>query len=200
MKDPRIDVYIDKSDDFAKPILCHIRKLVHTAVPDVREGVKWSYPHFDYKGILCGMAAFKEHCIFGFWKRQVLVDRGVIDDTHLGLGQRGKITSLKDLPSEKELIQIINMAAELNDQGIKVVRSERPKKPPVKVPSYFVAALRKNKKAAMTFDNLSPSHRREYVEWITEAKAEDTRTRRIETAVTWMAEGKSRNWKYEQST
>lgn len=199
-RDPRIDAYIEKSADFAKPILRHLRKVVHTAVPDVREGWKWSFPHFDYKGIFCGMAAFKEHCTFGFWKHQLLVERGLVKDDDSAMGQMGKIKSIGDLPSEKQLIKIIRAAAELNDQGIKIERSKKPRKPPVKVPAYFTKALRQNKKAASTFQAFSPSNKREYVEWVTEAKADDTRQRRLETAVAWMAEGKTRNWKYERST
>jgi uncharacterized protein YdeI (YjbR/CyaY-like superfamily) len=169
-------------------------------VPDVQEGLKWSTPAFEHKGILCGMSAFKEYVTLGFWKHQLLIDRGLLPADSHPASAMGRIASLEDLPSDKELTTIIKAAAALNDQGVKVVRPAKPKRPPVKVPGYFAAALRKNKKAAETFEKSSPSHRREYVEWITEAKGEDTRARRIETALAWLAEGKSRNWKYERSS
>ena len=194
--DPRFDEYIEEAQPFARPILKRLRKVVHAAVPDVQENWKWSNPAFDYKGIFCSMAAFKQHCIFGFWKHQLLIDRGVIDPGDTIFGHRGRITSVDDLPTDKELTKILKAAAELNDQGIK---SERPKavpKPPVKVPSYLKKALDGNKKAAATFAAFSPSHKREYVEWVTEAKSEDTRNRRLAQAVEWMAHGKPRNWKY----
>jgi uncharacterized protein YdeI (YjbR/CyaY-like superfamily) len=194
--DPRFDDYIARAQPFAQPILKHIRKIVHAAVPGVEENWKWSTPAFDYKGVFCSMAAFKAHCIFGFWKHQLLIDRGVIEAGDLALGHRGKLTSVDDLPPEKELVRILKAAAELNDKGIKLERPKTAPKSPVKVPAYLKSALQKNKKAAATFAGFSPSHKREYVEWVTDAKTEDTRNRRLAQAVEWMAEGKPRNWKY----
>ena len=194
--DKRIDAYIEKSRDFARPILEHLRKLVHKACPDVEETIKWGSPHFDYKGSLAGMASFKEHCAFGFWKHALLAGDGNLERT--AMGSFGRITSLKDLPKDKEIVALIHQAMELNEKGIKV-----PKKPAVAsgevvVPKELTAALAKNKKAKASFDTGSPSHRREYVEWITEAKTEPTRDKRIATAIEWLSEGKSRNWKYER--
>ena len=194
--DSRFDQYIAKAQPFARPILTYLRKVVHAAVPDVVENWKWSSPAFDYKGVFCSMAAFKAHCIFGFWKHQLLVDRGVIKPGDLTLGHRGKLTSVDDLPPEKELIRVLKAAAELNDKGIKIERPKSAPKPPVKVPTYLTKALQGNKKAAATFSAFSPSHKREYVEWVTEAKSDDTRGRRLAQAVEWMAQGKPRNWKY----
>ena len=194
--DPRFDEYIDNAQPFARPILKRLRKVVHAAVPDVQENWKWSNPAFDYKGIFCSMAAFKQHCIFGFWKHQLLIDRGAIEPGDTVLGHRGRITSVDDLPSDKELTRILKAAAELNDKGIKAERPKTAPKPPVKVPSVLKQALDGNKKAAATFATFSPSHKREYVEWVTEAKSEDTRNRRLVQAVEWIAQGKPRNWKY----
>ena len=194
--DPKFDDYIAKSQPFARPILKHLRKVVHAAVPDVEENWKWSTPAFDYKGVFCSMAAFKQHCNFGFWKHQLLIDRGVIEPDNTVLGHRGKITSVDDLPPEKELIRVLKAAAELNDKGIKIERPKTAPKPPVKVPPYLKKALQGNKKAGTAFAAFSPSHKREYVEWVTEAKTEDTRNRRLAQAVEWMAQGKPRNWKY----
>jgi uncharacterized protein YdeI (YjbR/CyaY-like superfamily) len=194
--DPRFDDYIARAQPFAQPILKHIRKIVHAAVPGVEENWKWSTPAFDYKGVFCSMAAFKAHCIFGFWKHQLLIDRGVIEAGDLALGHRGKLTSVDDLPSEQELTRILKAAADLNDKGIKLERLKTAPKPAVKVPAYLKSALQKNKKAAATFAAFSPSHKREYVAWVTDAKTEDTRNRRLAQAVEWMAEGKPRNWKY----
>jgi uncharacterized protein YdeI (YjbR/CyaY-like superfamily) len=197
-KDPRIDAYIAKSSAFAKPILKHLRKVVHAGCPDVQETLKWSMPHFDYKGVMCGMAAFKEHCAFGFWKADLILDRS--DGEKSGMGSFGCIKSLADLPNEKTLIGYVKKAAALNEAGIKAPGRAQPKKrAPLPVPPYFAAALKKNAKARKTFGNLSPSHRREYLEWVTEAKREETRNQRLATSIKWLSEGKSRNWKYQPS-
>jgi uncharacterized protein YdeI (YjbR/CyaY-like superfamily) len=191
--DPRIDQYIAKSADFARPILTHIRRVVHDACPDVVETMKWSSPHFDYKGMMCGMAAFKEHCAFGFWKAALVLDNPAADE---GMGSFGKITSIKDLPAEKKLAAYIKKAAKLNDDGVKVARGAAAPKKPIKMPADFAAALKKNKPAQRAFEAFSPSHQREYLEWITEAKTDATRHKRMATAIDWLAEGKPRNWKY----
>jgi hypothetical protein len=196
--DPRVDAYIRKSAPFAKPILTHLRAVVHRACPDVVETMKWSFPHFDYKGIFCGMAAFKAHCTFGFWKHALLAEQLPAVDSK-GMGQFGRIASLDDLPAEAVLARVIKAAAKLNDAGVKVVRRKAAPKPPMTPPAYFVAALKKNRKAAAAFEAFPPGHRREYLEWITEAKTEETRDRRLGQAIAWMAEGKSRNWKYERA-
>jgi uncharacterized protein YdeI (YjbR/CyaY-like superfamily) len=192
-RDKRIDAYIAKSPDFAKPILTQIRAVVHEACPDVEETLKWSHPAFMYNGLLCGMHAFKAHCALGFWKG-TLVTGTASDD---GAGQFGRLTKVSDLPSKKVLAGYVKKAMALNDEGTSAPkRVPKPKKELV-VPDYFTAAaLKKNKKALATFEAFAPSHRREYVEWITEAKSEETRARRLEQAVEWMAAGKSRNWKY----
>jgi uncharacterized protein YdeI (YjbR/CyaY-like superfamily) len=195
-KDPRIDAYIAKSADFAKPVLKHLRKVVHVGCPDVVETIKWSMPHFDYKGMMCGMAAFKEHCAFGFWKSELILG-GDKQGEKPGMGSFGCIKSLADLPNEKTLIGYVKKAAALNDAGIKPPGRAAPKKrKPIPVPADFAAALKKNAKAGKTFDDFSPSHRREYLEWITEAKREETRKERLAKSIRWLAEGKARNWKY----
>jgi uncharacterized protein YdeI (YjbR/CyaY-like superfamily) len=192
-KDPRVDEYIEKSADFAKPILHHLRKVVHTACPDVEETMKWSFPHFDHKGMMCSMASFKEHCAFGFWKASLVLGDEAQDGA---MGHLGRITSVKDLPAEKVLTGYVKAAARLNDEGVRVDRPKKAPKAAVKVPAYFTSALKKNKKALATFEAFPQSHKREYVEWITEARADATREKRIATAVGWIAEGKQRNWKY----
>jgi len=195
-RDPRIDAYIEKSADFAKPILTHLRETVHAAVPDVEEAMKWSFPHFMHQGMLCSMASFKAHCAFGFWKGSLVLDGNQKRDA---MGHLGRITSLRDLPSKKELTGYIKKAAALNDQGVKVARKPaRAASTPVRVPTDLASALKKNKQAQSAFDTFPPSHKREYIEWITEAKRDDTRTRRVTAAIEQMAEGKSRNWKYER--
>jgi uncharacterized protein YdeI (YjbR/CyaY-like superfamily) len=155
--------------------------------------MKWSAPHFDYKGMMCAMASFKNHAIFGFWKSTLVLDRGKIQD---GAGQFGKLTSVADLPSDRVLTAYIRKAAKLNDDGVRVAKAPRRELPKPKTPPALAAALKKNKKAQAAWTSLSPSHVREYVEWITEAKGDDTRARRIATTLEWLSEGKSRNWKY----
>jgi len=194
-KNPAVDAYIAKSADFAKPILKHLREVVHAAVPDVQEEMKWSTPTFTYKGILCGMAAFKEHCVLGFWKGSLLKDaKG--NTLERDSNELGRITSLADLPSDALLTRYIQEAARLNEEGITVEKPNAKAKPELVVPSYFTAALKKNKKALKTFEDFSTSAKREYVEWLTEAKTDATRDKRLAQAVEWIAEGKQRNWKY----
>jgi uncharacterized protein YdeI (YjbR/CyaY-like superfamily) len=195
-KDPRLDAYIARSADFAKPILTQIRQVVHEACPEVEEAMKWSSPHFMYKGMLCGMASFKEHCAFGFWKGSLIV--GGDSRNAEAMGQFGRITSVADLPPKKVLVGYIKDAMRLNDAGVKSPTRSKPKgkKKELAVPDDLSAALNRNKKAKATFDTFRPSYRNQYVEWITEAKGEDTRKRRLKTAIEWMAEGKPRNWKY----
>ncbi len=196
--DARIDSYIEKSADFAKPILTHIRKLVHKACPDVEETMKWSMPHFDFKGPRCNMAAFKQHCAFGFWKQQ-LMDHPAIDAEQNAMSSFGKITSLKDLPKDKVVIEIISQAIELNEKGIKVPqKTSAEKKAELPVPDLLAAALKKNKKAAEHFEKFPPGKRKDYIVWINEAKTEATREKRTATAVEWISEGKGKNWKYEK--
>ncbi len=195
-KDPRIDAYIAKSADFAKPILQHLRRIVHAGCPNVEETMKWSMPHFDYKGVMCGMSAFKEHCAFGFWKGELIFD-GDQKVEREAMGHFGRITSLADLPNEKILIGYVCKAAELNETRVQAPwRARQKKKPPLTIPDYFSAALRKNVKARKTFESFSPSNKREYVEWVSEAKRDETRKQRLATSIDWLAEGKVRNWKY----
>lgn len=198
-KDSRIDLYISKSADFAKPILIHLRELVHSACPDVQETIKWGFASFDYKGPMCSMAAFKKHCSFGFWKASLMKDKTLIAnaESETAMGHYGKITSLEDLPSDKKIIAHIKNAMMLNEKGIKIPPKKLTStKKEIVVPDYFLKQLIKNKKAFTTFENFSPSHKREYVEWIIEAKTDETKNRRIQTAIEWLSESKPRNWKY----
>jgi uncharacterized protein YdeI (YjbR/CyaY-like superfamily) len=198
-KDSRIDAYIAKSKGFAKPILEHFRKLVHKACPEVEETIKWGMPSFDYKGPYCMSPAFKEHCAIVFWKAQLMKDPTLVANakSETAMGHLRKIRSLKDLPTDKVLISYLKEAAKLNADGIKLPpKSKSKEKKELVVPDYFSKALRKNKKAAETFNNFSHAKKKEYVVWITEAKTEETRNKRIATALEWVSEGKSRNWKY----
>jgi uncharacterized protein YdeI (YjbR/CyaY-like superfamily) len=195
--DPRIDAYIKKAKPFAQPILIHLRKVVHGAVPGVEETMKWSTPAFDYKGPFCGFAAFNQHATFGFWKAALLKERlPASGETINPVNQFGRLTSIGDLPSAKELSRIIKIAAKLNDEGVKAPPMRKGPRPALKAPADLVAALAKNKKAKATFDNFPPGQRREYIAWVIEARQAATRAKRIATAVEWMAEGKVRNWKY----
>ena len=197
-KNNLVDVYISKSQDFAKPILKHIRELIHKGCPAVEEKIKWGFPNFEYSGsILCNMAAFKEHCTFGFWKASLLNKRGIlIPSDQQAMGQFGRITTISDLPSDKVILSIIKEAAKLNEKGVKVPKNKKTEQKELVIPDYFAKALSKNKNAKTTFDNFITSHKREYIGWITEAKTEETRNKRITTSINWLSEGKPRNWKY----
>ena len=197
-RDARIDAYIAKSADFARPILTHLRELVHAACPECEETLKWSAPSFTYRGkILCGMAAFKQHAAFGLWQGAMIVgsDGRRLDDA---MGQFGRITRIADLPGKRELAGYIKQAMKLIEEGAKrpVAKKAAPK-PPVEAPEDLLAALRTNAKARATYEGFPPSCKREYVEWITEAKRAETRAKRVAQTVEWLAEGKRRNWKYE---
>ena len=202
--DPRVDAYIAKSADFAKPILTHLRDLLHKHCPAVEETIKWSVPHFTYKAttdrsprILCSMASFKQHCAFGFWYADTSDSASREAQTGPAMGQYGRITSLRDLPNDKELGKQIKEAVKLHDAGVKpAARARSTEKKELEIPDDFTAALKKNKKALVTFEQFNYSNKKEYVEWVTEAKTEETRKNRLDTAVEWMSEGKVRNWKY----
>jgi uncharacterized protein YdeI (YjbR/CyaY-like superfamily) len=197
-RDPRVDAYIAKSAAFAQPILLRVRELVHEACPQVEETIKWGMPSFVHAGgILAGMAAFKQHASFGYWKHALVVGEGV---ERAGMGSYGKMTRVSDLPPKKQMIADIRRAMALNEQGVKtpVARKLATPKPPPEMPAEFASALamRKHARAKATFEAFAPSHRREYIEWIGEAKQDETRKRRLAQALEWLAEGKQRNWKY----
>lgn len=198
--DKRIDDYINQSADFAKPILSHLRELVHEVCPYVQETIKWGFPHFEYKGLLCSMAAFKHHCAFGFWKAALMKEAENLKEKNASaMGHSGKIKSLTDLPSDKIIKCRIKEAMKLNEDDIKLPeRKKTEKKPGITIPDSLKKELVKYRKASATFNNLSPSHKKEYIEWINEAKTIETRDKRIFTTIKWLTEGKSRNWKYEK--
>jgi uncharacterized protein YdeI (YjbR/CyaY-like superfamily) len=197
--DPRIDAYIEKSAEFAKPILNHIRELVHSACPQVEETMKWGFPHFLYKGILCSMASFKQHCAVGFWKGALVFQAipGVKKRENTAMGHLGRITTIADLPDRRVLTRCIIEAVHLNETGTKLPSKPKPPRKELVVPDDFAAGLKKNKKALATFAGFTYSHRKEYIQWITAAKTEATRAKRLKTALDWIADGKSRHWKYE---
>ncbi|HZF17010.1 MAG TPA: YdeI/OmpD-associated family protein [Steroidobacteraceae bacterium] len=195
-RDARVDAYIRKSAPFARPILEHLRAVVHAASAKIEETMKWGFPHFMYKGMLCGMAAFKQHATFGFWKGSLIVARGgkSVDEA---MGQFGRLASLKDLPPKRALTAYVREAMRLNDEGVKVPARARPKTPrPILVPPDLAAALAGNAKARAMFGKFTPSHRREYCEWIASAKRDATRARRLAAAMAQIARGKPQNWKY----
>lgn len=200
--DKRIDAYIGKSEPFAQPVLTHLRKVIHEACPGVTETIKWGFPHFEYKGeIVCSMASFRQHCAFGFWKAAIMKDPDHVLtlSEKASMGHMGRIESLKDLPSVRILKKYIKEAAALNEAGIKLPARTKPAAAakPVTVPDIITAALKSNKIAATVFEAFSPSHKKEYIEWIMEAKTDPTREKRVNTMLEWLEEGKSRNWKYK---
>lgn len=197
--DPRVDAYIARAAPFARPILEHVRAAVHEGCPDVAETIKWGMPSFVREGkILCGMAAFKAHCSFGFWHhgmKDVLRADGWTGEN--AMGSFGRIGSLSDLPPKKKLLAYVKRAAALEAEGVPGRPRPARKSAPVKVPDDLAAALKKNKAAAKTWEAFPPSCRKEYVDWITEAKREETRAKRLATTLEWLEKGKRRNWKYE---
>ena len=194
-RNPRIDAYIERQSEFAKPILAHLRELVHSACPECEETLKWSMPAFMYKGeILAHMAAFKRHATFGFWRGSLVV--GDAGEPASGMGQFGRLETLDDLPTPVELKALVRKAMRLADDGVKAPRDKH-KKAPFTVPQDMQAALDAKPAARTTFDGFPPSAQRDYVDWIADAKRDETRTKRLNQAIEWLAEGKRRNWKYE---
>ncbi len=194
-RDSRIDAYIAASPTFAQPILVHLREVIHGACPDVEETMKWSRPHFQYKGMLCQMSAFKEHCALGFWKGAILFPAASEKEA---MGHFGRITCIGDLPSKKALAAIVKQAMKLNDEGVKAAAKPKPAQEELIVPGDFAAALETDAAAHKVFEEGSASFKREYLQWIADAKAQTTRERRMVQAIAWLAEGKARNWKYEK--
>jgi uncharacterized protein YdeI (YjbR/CyaY-like superfamily) len=196
-RDPRVDAYIEQAPAFAQIVLRHLRGLVHDACPEVAETIRWRMPSFQYRGILCSMAAFKQHCTFGFWHPLMREEAGRSASSTEAMGQFGRITSVADLPKDGTLKALIRRAAKLNASGVKVPRPADKKRPLV-VPKDLGAALRENDKARVTFKSFSRSRQREYVDWIESAKRDDTRARRLATAIEWLAAGKVKEWRYQK--
>jgi uncharacterized protein YdeI (YjbR/CyaY-like superfamily) len=194
-RDKRIDSYIAGAPEFARPILTHLRAVIHQGCPEVEETIKWRMPSFTYHGILCGFAAFKAHCAFGFWRGTLIVG---VDKarTQKAMGQFGCITSVKDLPGRKALLGYIKEAMRLNEEGVKAPPKHKPRRKSLPMPADLVAGLKRKAKARAAWAELTPSGRREYIEWITEAKREETRAERLRTTLLWVSQGKQRNWKY----
>jgi len=203
-RDKRIDAYILQAAPFARPVLKHLRKLVHEACPGVTETIKWGMPSFEFQGPLMSMAAFKAHCVAGFWKSRLLKDpQGYLGERAAqggeAMGNLGRIISREDLPPDSAILSFIRQAARLNEEGVKAPRSTaRPKT--LVIPPALKTALSKNPQAKAAYDSFSPSHRREYADWISEAKTESTRMKRVDTTLSWLLEGKTRNWKYARKT
>lgn len=199
--DKRIDQYIDKAPAFAQPILHYLRSIVRETCPGASETIKWGFPHFEYNNsILCSMAAFKKHCIFAFWLGSKLKDpHGLLNRVgeKSAMGHFGQVKTVDDLPARRILIQYLKEAMKLNEAGVTITRTAVANRT-LEVPDFFLASLKKNKKAKMVFDGFSYTNKKDYVEWLTEAKTEATRLKRLETALEWLAEGKTRNWKYEK--
>ena len=195
-KAPRGDAYIERAGDFTKPILLHFRNLVHKAFPEITETIRWGFPHFDHKGIVCSMAAFRRHSAIGFWK-QSLLDANIFAEGKNAMGSLGRITSLGDLPSDEQIMSLVRRAVELNMAGIKQRKKDPEPTRELAVPADFATAIEEKEKPRTSFENMLYSHREEYIDWIEEAKTEKARKKRIATAIDWIAEGKSRNWKYE---
>lgn len=197
-KNPEVDAYIDAAADFAQPILKRLRKLIHKACPQIEETIKWGMPSFDHHGIVCGFAAFKQHVGFGFWKAKLLSDpHGLLKSAQQASPMALKYRGVEELPDDAILVAYVKEAAVLNEQGVKIPRPKKKVVRTIDVPPDLEKLLNQNTQAATTFAALSPSCRREYIEWITEAKRPETRQKRITTTLELLAEGKSRNWKYE---
>jgi len=199
---PEVDRYIANAAPFARPILEKIRKAFHAASPEIEEVMKWGMPHFQHKGIVGSMAAFKQHVNWCLWKAKLMKDPKGILTGSAGESAMGivRLTEETQGPSEKVLLEYVREAIRLNDEGVKIARpAKKSPAPPPELPADLVAELKKNTEARKTFDSFPPSHQREYITWIVEAKQEATRKKRLATTLEWLAEGKPRNWKYMEN-
>jgi uncharacterized protein YdeI (YjbR/CyaY-like superfamily) len=196
----QVDQYIINSTEFAIPILDHLRNLVHKADARIEEKIKWGMPFFDFKGTVCHMASFKNHCAFGFWKGSLMKDEyGIFKERSEAMGLLGKITSFKDLPPDEILIAYIQQAILLNENNIKLPpKPKSTEKKELVVPEYLMEALHEDPEALAVFQNFSTSNKKDYVLWLEEAKTEATRQKRLVTTLVWLAEGKTRMWKYKK--
>jgi uncharacterized protein YdeI (YjbR/CyaY-like superfamily) len=198
-KDQRVDAYIVKAAPFAQPVLSHFRELMHKACPEIKENIKWGMPAFELNGIVTTIASFKNHLGIAFHKSALMPDpHKIFHSSEDAIGHLGKITSLADLPEDNVLISYIQEAAKLDKEGKKVTKKPAKPKAEVQMPDYFAAALEKNPAAKQHFESFSPSAKREYIEWLIDAKSEATRNSRLERAMEWIAEGKPRLWKYQK--
>ena len=195
--DPRVDAYIQQAAPFAQPILTKIRAAFHAGCPDLEETIKWGVPSFERGGMLGGMASFKKHVSYGFWRA------GEMDDPHDLLGKERKASfmriraeSVKDLPTKTVLVSYVKQARRLNEAGQPVRAKKKPAQTTPKAPAELTRAIQASPKAAAFWKTLAPGYRKEYVEWVTDAKREATREKRLLQTVEWLAEGKKRNWKY----
>lgn len=199
-KDARVDAYILNAADFAKPVLEHLRNLILEANAGIEETMKWNFPNYTYKGsIVCSMAAFKNHCSFGFWLASQMKDpEGILHaENKTAMGNLGQIKSIQDLPADKIIVDYIKQAVQLTGAGVKILKKEKPKQT-VEPHEDFIFALNKDETAHGHYTRFSPSQQKEYNEWINGAKTESTRQKRIADAVLWLHSGKTRNWKYEK--
>nr|WP_276902141.1 YdeI/OmpD-associated family protein [Pedobacter kyonggii] len=196
----QVDQYIINSAEFAIPILDHLRNLVHKADARIEEKMKWSMPFFDFKGTVCHMASFKNHCAFGFWKGSLMQDEyGIFKERTEAMGLLGKITCLEDLPPDEILIAYIQQAIQLNENNVKLpAKSKSTAQKELVVPEYLMEALQEDPEALAVFQNFSTSNKKDYVLWLEEAKTETTRQKRLVTTLVWLAEGKTRMWKYKK--
>jgi len=194
-----VDAYIRRAQPFARPILAHVRDVVHAGCPEVEEAIKWSMPHFLYQGMFCYMAAFKAHAGFGFYKHESLAKdpRAPAGMSRESMGSFGRLTALDELPPRRVLVALVRLARKLSDgRAMAPGRTGPAPRKPVRAPAALLAALKRNRAALATWKGFTPGRRREYAEWIAEAKTDATRAKRLATAIEWMAEGKARNWKY----
>lgn len=192
-RDPRVGAYIARSADFAQPILAHLRATIIATSPQIEETIKWGMPHYLYRGMLCSMAAFKAHCSFGFWKGALVVDGA--GKRYDAMGDFGRIVRASDLPAKRTLQRFLRKAMAINAADAPVPRPLKHARPRLTVPPALAAALRRNAKAKATWEAFPPSQRREYAEWVRDAKGEQTRERRLAQSVAWLAAGKARHWK-----
>lgn len=197
-RDKRIDEYIKNSAEFAQPILMHFRELIHKTCPNVEENLKWGMPSFEYEGLMCNMASFKHYCTIGFWKATLMKDKELFQNlqNQTSMGHLGKLTNIKELPVNSKLISWIKEAMRLNELGLKIETTKPGKAKAMVEPDYLISAFKKNKRSWITYSAFSQTYKNEYIEWITEAKTETTRNKRLQEAIILLEEGKPRNWKY----
>lgn len=192
-----VNKYISNAPISQQKILSKLREIIHKASLDIEEKIRWSHPHFDYMGKgMCFIQALKERVTFGFWFGDKIYNSPKLSKEAKAIYETmGNLTDVSQIPSTKLIIEEIHLAMKLIESGNRDVK-EKKVKPQLVIPDYLSLRFKKDKTANSSFSKMSPSHQREYVDWIIDAKTDETRENRISTMMSQVKEGKSKNWKY----
>lgn len=189
-----ITAYIEKATPEFKEVMIALRSVLNNPNFDIKEDWKWGAPNFNNEGMICWLAHFRNHVGMNFFKGTLIKDKYNLF-THYREEKGNRQLKFSDINQiiPEQIEYYIEEAIKLNQENIKVVKKEID----TSLPLDLETELNNNPKAKMFFESLAPSYKRDYIEWIEEAKREATRTKRLATTMEWLSEGKKKNWKYE---